>query len=432
MENVAPQVYIDLLRSEVVPALGCTEPIAVALAVARAREALQSSPCRVSVGTSANIFKNGMGVGIPGTGQTGLIIAAALGAVEGNSQDSLELLKHVNNESVRRAEALIARGSVEVHVAENVAKLYVRASVEDEAGHCATCTIADMHSNIVEVTLDGQVLHCAQGQCPEQGTAPHADARSITVAGIYDFITQVPLEQIEFILESERLNRAIAEEGLAGNYGLEVGRKLWARMGTGLVGKGLLEQAMAVTAAASDARMAGSTTPVMSNSGSGNQGITATMPVVAAADFLKSSREQLARALALSHLVAIHIKGYLGRLSALCGCVVASSGAGCGITYLMGGSLNDIVSTIKNMLGNVTGMLCDGAKVGCALKVSAGVSCAVTSALLAIDGSCISSHDGIIDDCVERTIQNLGSIGSEGMRETDEMVLSIMTHKEIH
>lgn len=431
---VTEQTYINLLRSEVVPALGCTEPIAVALAVARAREALPGKCVRVSVATSANIYKNGMGVGIPGTGQTGLTIAAALGAIEGRSADSLELLKHVNAEVVARARLLVAEGAIDIHIQEGSPKLYVRATLHDKEGNVATCTIQDKHSSIAEVTLNGKSLLAGgdgtvdDSEChaaPSDGSA----ARAITVTGIFDFADKVPIEKIAFILESEKLNRKIAQEGLSGNYGLEVGRKIKERMEAGTLGKGLMTEAMAMTAAASDARMAGSTTPVMSNSGSGNQGITATLPVVAAADYLHSSTEKLTRALALSHLVAIHIKGYLGRLSALCGCVVASSGAGCGIAYLMGGGEKEVEATIKNMLGSVTGMLCDGAKVGCALKVSSGVSTAVTSALLAMEGSCISANDGIIETDIERCIRNLGNIGAEGMRETDEMVLEIMTHK---
>ncbi len=435
MDKELKDLHISLLQAEVVPALGCTEPIAVALAVAKARETLEAPIEDVDVKTSANIYKNGMGVGIPGTGRTGLVIASALGAVEGDTRDSLELLKHVNDESVARALKLIEADKVRVGVADTSEKLYVFASLRDSEGNTASCTIRNTHSGICEVTKNGKPIPLVGfgGGCCDggQGTEEKKhDGRDITVASIYDFIQAVPFEEIAFILESERLNRSISEEGLSGNWGLNVGSILWKKVENGKLGNDLLTRAMAMTAAASDARMAGCTTPVMSNSGSGNQGITATLPVVAAADELGANREQLARALALSHLVAIHIKGYLGRLSALCGCVVASSGAGCGVAYLMGGGLREIESTIKNMLGNVTGMLCDGAKVGCALKVGSGVSSAVMSAMLAMEGSCISAQDGIIEASVEKTIENLGRIGRDGMRQTDEMVLDIMTHKE--
>lgn len=434
MLRESDRIYIGLLRREVVPALGCTEPIAVSLAVARAREALAAPVAQVFVGVSANIYKNGMGVGIPGTGSTGLNLAAALGAVTGHSSDSLELLKGVNAESVEKAKALLASGSVSVGVTPDIEKLFVEAEVQDAAGNRACCVIRSQHSHIARVTLNDQVIYSDEPapEAQDGGVPPIVkvdDACRITVRSIYEFITTVDVEEIEFILESEYLNRRISEEGLVRKYGLQVGRQMWERVQSGRLGDDILTRAMAFTAAASDARMAGSTMPVMSNSGSGNQGITATLPVVTTADLLGSDKEQRVRALALSHLVAIHIKGYLGRLSALCGCVVAASGAGCGVAYLLGGQLKEIESTIQNMMGNVTGMVCDGAKGGCALKVSAGVSCAVTSALLAMDGICISANDGIIEQDVEKTIQNLGRIGQESMQETDSMVLRIMTAK---
>lgn len=263
-------------------------------------------------------------------------------------------------------------------------------------------------------------------------TAPTAEtvsARDITVKGIYDFATTAPLEEIDFILETARMNSAIAREGLSKEYGLQVGKKMREQVEKGLLADDLLVRAMTVTAAASDARMAGCTIPVMSNSGSGNQGITATLPVVVTAERVNASEEQLARALTIAHLVAIHIKGYLGRLSALCGCVVASSGAGCGVAYLLGGGYKEICATIKNMVGNVTGMVCDGAKVGCALKVSSGVCSAMQSAFLAKEDICISSNDGIIDDDIELTIRNLGRVGRDGMVQTDDLLLDIMISK---
>ncbi|HPF93927.1 MAG TPA: L-serine ammonia-lyase, iron-sulfur-dependent, subunit alpha, partial [Tenuifilaceae bacterium] len=252
---------------------------------------------------------------------------------------------------------------------------------------------------------------------------------SLTVESIFDFIVNVPFKDIEFILRTVDYNTTIANEGLSKDYGLRVGRVLKGYIDKGILADDLMNNAMYLTAAACDARMAGCTLPVMSNSGSGNQGLTATLPVYSAAIRFKSSNEELARALALSHLVAIHIKHHLGRLSALCGCVVAAAGAGCGVSYLMGGRLNEAIFTIKNMVGNVTGMVCDGAKEGCALKVSSGVSSAIQSALLAIQGVVISSNDGIIDDDIEKTIKNLALVGSDGMTQTDELLLNIMVSK---
>ncbi|HOG42125.1 MAG TPA: L-serine ammonia-lyase, iron-sulfur-dependent, subunit alpha, partial [Bacteroidales bacterium] len=236
-------------------------------------------------------------------------------------------------------------------------------------------------------------------------------------------------EDLEFIMESVTLNKALVDEGLRNKYGLQVGRTLLAPINKVVFGDTYLTYAMAYTAAASDARMAGCRLPAMSNSGSGNQGITATVPVIAIAEKLEASHEELARALVISHLVAIHIKGHLGRLSALCGCVVASTGSACGIVYLRKGGYEQMCAAIKNMIGNITGMVCDGAKVGCALKVASGVASAVQSAVLALDGICISSNDGIIEEDIEKTIANLGRIGSIGMQITDEMILEIMVCK---
>ena len=433
------QLPIALLKQEVLPACGCTEPIAVALAVAYARELLDAPVARIDVKTSANIYKNGMGVGIPGTGRTGLLIAAALGAVEGHSADELNLLKDVNDASVARALALMEAGKVRVSVAEGIEeKLFVLATVfsADDA-HSASCTISGSHTHVASHMKDGYEMEnrgCGATQNPSEPACSAQptttlDGKMISIAQIVEFVNTVDFNDIAFILEAEKLNMYIARAGIAKRHGLGVGYALMQKIEGKTLGDDIITRSMAMTAAASDARMAGATLPVMSNSGSGNQGITATVPVCVAAQQLGKSEEELARALTLAHLVAIHIKGYLGRLSALCGCVVASSGAGCGVAYLMGGGRKEVEATIKNMLGNMTGMLCDGAKEGCALKVSAGVNAAVTAALLAIDGHCISSNDGIIEEDIERTIANVGRIGAEGMQETDKMVLDIMTHK---
>ena len=433
MDKQERSIYISLLRREVVPALGCTEPIAVTLAVANAREVLGVPVAQVSAMMSANIYKNGMGVGIPGTGKTGLPLAAALGVVTGDPRRGLELLENVTPEDVERAQELIASGGVEVGIAHDVEKLYVQATVHSGSGATAQCTIRHEHSHVSEITKNGVVVYSdtpkADGDEKTVPTAETVSARDITVKGIYDFATTAPLEEIDFILETARMNSAIAREGLSREYGLQVGKKMREQVEKGLLADDLLVRAMTVTAAASDARMAGCTIPVMSNSGSGNQGITATLPVVVTAERVNASKEQLARALTIAHLVAIHIKGYLGRLSALCGCVVASSGAGCGVAYLLGGGYKEICATIKNMVGNVTGMVCDGAKVGCALKVSSGVCSAMQSAFLAKEDICISSNDGIIDDDIERTIQNLGRVGCDGMVQTDDLLLDIMISK---
>lgn len=428
---------IALIHSEVKPALGCTEPIAVALAVARAAEALREGcgceATEITASMSANILKNGMGVGIPGTGMVGLHVAAALGAICGRSCFGLEVLHDLCPEAVEKARKLVAAGKVTVTLAPTDEMLYVFAEARAE-GHTATAIISGAHDRIVSATFDGaSVLSVKKTDgSTDSGTSCTVEpdfARNITVKEIWEFVNTVPLEKIAFMEDSITMNRALAEEGLRHPYGLQVGRTLLADDNKSVYGDTLLIHAMAWTAAASDARMAGCTLSAMSNSGSGNQGVTATMPVVAIAEKTGATHEQLLRALALSHLTAIHIKGYLGKLSALCGCVIASTGSACGIVYLRRGGYDQVCAAIKNMIGNITGMVCDGAKVGCALKVASGVATALQSAVLALDGQCISANDGIIEEDIEKTIANLGRIGSIGMKATDKMILDIMSCK---
>ncbi len=421
--------FINLLKAEIVPALGCTEPIAVALAVAKARETLGETPTSIKLFLSPNIFKNGMGVGIPGTGMIGLHIAAALGAVFGKSSQGLELLTGISDNVVDEAKTIVDNNRVSIEIKEGIEKLYIEAICSNSDGEWAKAVITERHSNIVLVEKNGVVIECNENQDTNAEDRSLKEKISLTVEAIFDFITRVPFADIEFILTTVDYNDAIAQEGLSKEYGLSVGRKLKEYIEKGILSDDLMNNAMYLTAAASDARMSGSTLPVMSNSGSGNQGITATLPVYSAAKSLKSDKETLARALVLSHLVVIHIKNYLGRLSALCGCAVAAIGAGCGVSYLMGGGLKESIYTIKNMVGNITGMVCDGAKEGCALKVSTGVSAAIQSALLALEGIVISSNDGIIDEDIEKTIQNFGRVGSEGMNQTDKLLLDIMVSK---
>ena len=430
---------IELIKKEVKPALGCTEPIAVALAVSKAVEILEEmheisgrldKDFRIEVQVSANILKNGMGVGIPGTGMVGLHIAAALGAICGKSSYGLEVLQDLNDESISRAKELVNAKKIKISIAETGKKLYIRAIVEcDETGdHTATAIIEDDHDNIVETWYDKDCLKSTRREIVETIQKSTLDY-GLTVKEIFEFAQNVSYSDIEFILESRTLNLALAEEGLKGKYGLKVGWAISRESSREVFGNDFLSYAMSMTAAASDARMAGCTLPAMSNSGSGNQGITVTMPIIAYSHKYQISDEKLSRALVLSHLIAIHIKGYLGKLSALCGCVIASTGAACGLIYLRGGSYEHVCYSIKNMIGNITGMVCDGAKEGCAMKVASGVSSALQSAVLAMGGICISPEDGIIEEDIEKTIQNLGRIGSLGMQSTDSMILDIMVCK---
>ena len=424
---------IELLHREVKPALGCTEPIAVALAAAKATEILGSHcpQCRegmkVAVEVSGNILKNGMGVGIPGTGMVGLPIAAALGAVCGDPDAGLEVLHRVDEESVAAAKKLVADGRVVVSMAEDCPLLYVKATVT-LGGDSASATIADDHDNIVETCFGGEVLFssasASEGACREKSSREYG----LTVREIFDFANTADYEDISFILADRDYNWRLSQEGLEHNYGLRVGKTIRENQNS-VFGDDFMSFAMGVTAAASDARMAGCTLAAMSNSGSGNQGITVSMPVIAYAKRYNVDDERLARALILSNLVAVHIKSYLGKLSALCGCVVASTGSSCGIVWLEGGGYEEVCSAIKNMVGNITGMVCDGAKIGCAMKVASGVYSSVQSAVLALGGIWADETNGIIDRDIEKTIRNLGEIGSTGMKSTDEMILKIMSCK---
>lgn len=408
------------------PAIGCTEPIAVALCTARAAETLGAGPERIAVRLSANILKNAMGVGIPGTGMIGLPIAVALGALIGRSEYRLEVLRDVTPEAVERGREMIGRRCISIGLKEGVCeKLYIEAEVE-AAGHRAVAVIAGGHTDFVFVSRDGEVLfdkRTPAGCDEEAGEVP------LTLARVWDFAMTSPVDELRFILETRRLNMAAAERSLAGEYGHCVGRTLRCDRERKVMGDSLFTRILSYTSAACDARMAGAMIPVMSNSGSGNQGIAATLPVAVYADEVHASEEQTIRALALSHLTVIYIKQSLGRLSALCGCVVAATGSSCGITYLMGGGYEQAAAAVKNMIANLTGMICDGAKPSCAMKLTSGVSTAVLSAMMAMDGRCVSSVEGIIEEDVDRCIRNLTAIGREGMDETDRLVLRIMTNK---
>ena len=416
-----------LVRRQVVPAIGCTEPICVALAVARATELLGTTPERIEVRLSANILKNAMGVGIPGTGMVGLPIAIALGALIGRSELELEVLRDVTPEAVEQGRHYVDEGRIDIALKAGIdEKLYAEARCL-AAGHEATAVIAGEHTRFVRLEADGDVRLDATthtGAAADTTDEPH-----LTLRKVYDYATTAPLDEINFILDARRLNEEAARRSLESNYGHCLGKTLTRPLGRGIMGDSIFSRILSSTACACDARMAGAMIPVMSNSGSGNQGICATNPVVVFAEENHNTEEEMVRALMLSHLTAIYIKQHLGTLSALCGCVVASTGSSCGITLLMGGGYREVTYAVKNMIANLTGMICDGAKPSCALKLTSGVSTAVLSAMLAMQGNCVSSVEGIIDDDVDRSIRNLTSIGADAMNETDRCVLDIMTHK---
>ncbi len=427
MDSNRQEKIISIIKMEVVPALGCTEPIALALAVAKANEQLSNKVQTINACVSPNIYKNGMGVGVPGTGMGGLNIAAALGAICGKSADQLEVLKYVNPEYLAEAKQMIAEDKVRVSPMDTKQKLYIKATCSDGT-NTAEVIIEDTHANITKVILNGEIIETKQ-KSGEQ-TSANEDDFILNFDDVYNFSISVPIEKVEFILDGAEMNSTLSQIGLTEKSGLGVGANLAAKIKDIDDKEELMRAAMARTAAASDARMSGTMNPAMSTAGSGNQGITAMMPVVSAAKSLASTREQLIRALILSNLIVIYMKKYFGRLSAACGCVIASTGAACGVTYLMGGDAKQIDYSIKNMIGNLTGMICDGAKLGCALKVATGTSAAVQSACLAMDNICISQNDGIVESDTDKTIRNIGKIACDGMEKVDDTILEIMINKD--
>lgn len=426
MTETERQQIISLVKREVIPAIGCTEPIAVALCVAKAAEVLNKRPEKVTVLLSANILKNAMGVGIPGTGMIGLPIAVALGALIGKSEYQLEVLKDSTPEAVEAGKRFIDEKRIHISLKNDIEeKLYIEVCCE-AGGDKATAIIAGGHTTFIYVARNSEVLLNKQAVA---STEAEGNTLDLSLRKVYDFALTAPLDEIRFILETARLNKAAAERSFEGNYGHGLGKIFRGTYEHRVMGDSVFSHILSYTSGACDARMAGAMIPVMSNSGSGNQGISATLPVLIYAEENGKSEEEIVRALMLSHLTVIYIKQSLGRLSALCGCVVAATGSSCGITWLMGGAYEQVSYAVQNMIANLTGMICDGAKPSCALKVTTGVSTAVLSAIMAMENRCVTSVEGIIDEDVDRSIRNLTKIGSKGMNETDKLVLEIMTSK---
>jgi L-cysteine desulfidase len=422
---------IALMNREIIPAIGCTEPIAVALCVAKATETLGCRPERIEARLSANVLKNAMGVGIPGTGMTGLPIAMALGALIGKSEYELEVLKNADAAAVEEGKKMIEEKRIDVDLKYNITeKLYIEIEVF-AGGASAMAIISGGHTRFVHVSRCGETLFSAESGAVESNAAPTAEVKDpvLTLKRVWDFAMTAPLEELNFILEAKRLNMNAAYESLKGEYGHAIGKLFRSESERNVMGDTLHCQIVGMTTAACDARMAGAMIPVMSNSGSGNQGLTSTVPVAVYAEQIGATEEQTIRSLILSHLTVIYIKQSLGRLSALCGCVVAATGSSCGITYLMGGGYEEVTFAVKNMIANLAGMICDGAKPSCAMKCASGVSTAVVSALMAMNNRCVKSVEGIIDDDVDKTIRNLTDIGRDAMTHTDAMILRIMTSK---
>ena len=425
------QELLQLLRCEVIPAIGCTEPIAVALCTARAKELLGAEPDKITVYLSKNVYKNALAVGIPNTGMTGLPIAIALGATIGKSEYMLEVLRDATPEAVAYAKEYMLRVPATIKVDYDAPSLlYIHVEVAD-GDRTAQATIIDEHTNFVPSPISNNQSPIANSQSPIANSPECLNLRRV-----YDFAMEVDIHELTFLLEGAQMNTAAAETSFADQYGHGLGRLLRANTLTAtpemenLFGNTLFTKIISYTCGACDARMSGAMVQVMSNSGSGNQGISCSIPVYLYAKENNCDKEKTLRALALSNLTVIYIKQSLGRLSALCGCVVAATGSAAGITFLMGGNYEEITYAIKNMIANISGMICDGAKPGCALKVTSGVATAIFSAYLAMQHSYADSTEGIVEDDIDRTIRNLTRIGHDGMKVTDDLILDIMTHKQ--
>lgn len=423
-------VFLAAVKQEVKPALGCTEPVSLALAAAVAASHLQGKIERIDAWVSPNLMKNGMGVTVPGTGMVGLPIAAALGALGGNSQAGLEVLKNSTGDHLTAAKSMLENGQVRIVLqspCEDI--LYARARLSAGERWCSV-TIVGEHTRIVSIeTQDGILFSLAENGSETLRPNPLESLASATLAEIVDFAVQVPFEAIRFILDAGQMNDALSRLGLQSEWGLHIGQTLEKQRHRGLLADDISTAILIRTSAASDARMGGASLPAMTNSGSGNQGITATLPVLIVAEHFAADDEKLARALMLSHLSAIYIHNQLPRLSALCATTTAAMGAAAGMALLAGGDYTVISMAIASMIGDVSGMICDGASNSCAMKVSTSVSSAWKAVLLALDGSAVSGNDGIVGCDVEHSIANLCALARHAMQHTDQQIIEIMSHK---
>ncbi len=413
-----------LMQQNIVLAVGCTEPVAVALSVAKAKELLEENVERVEMILSKNVIKNAMGVGIPGTGMIGLPIAISLGVVCGESAKELQVLENAK-ENVEIAKQWLSNHDIKIDVAQTSEKLYIECRCFGKNNTSSKVIIAQNHLNYIHLQKGEEViLHKELAENVVQESNNNT-VDTLSAQEIYDYATKTDIKFLEWIYQTAEVNNKIAEEGLTNNYGLQIGKQI-NKIANGDIRK----KVIAKTCAASDARMDGATMAVYSNSGSGNQGLTCTLPVYEYGVLSNKSKEEIIRALTLSHLMSIYIKNKIGRLSALCGIVNASMGVAAGLTYLQGGSLIQICYAIRNMINTITGMACDGAKPSCALKVSVGLNSAFDSMLLAMNNIVVDNTDGIAEGCIDRSITNLGKIGRFAMDEMDNMILEIMVNKE--
>ena len=422
---------VDILKAEVKPAVGCTEPVAVALACAKAKELLGEEIVKHKVLVSPNVYKNAMCVGIPGTNRLGLKIAVAMGFVGGKSEDGLTLLEGLSDEQVKESEKYVDENPISIEPLDTKEKVVIEVRLEGK-NNTSRVIIKTKHDNFVFLQANDLVLLDEADGFAEKAEVQTIEKKenimdTITIQEIVKNVENMNLEDIKFLLDGVTMNMDMAKYGLENEIGIGVGRGIKESMEEGLLGDGIMTEAMLLTAAASDARMGGAKLPVMSSNGSGNHGLTAILPIVAYGLKYPQSDERMAKALAISHLVTAYVKTYTGRLSAVCGCgVAASTGASAGISWLMDGNINHIYGAIENMIADLSGMICDGAKAGCALKLSSAASAAVQSAVIAKQGYAVPPLNGIVGTQVEQSIQNLGRVSDKGMQITDEIILNVM------
>lgn len=426
--NEIQSVILETLKKEVVPAMGCTEPVAVALASAKASElAGPGELIEINLSVSPNIYKNGLAVGIPYTDEVGLWIAAAIGGVNQGSERDLEVLSHVGEDKVAQAKDLVNHKQIKLSIADTDDKIYIEAICIKTTG-LGHSIIKDRHNQFVYLAQNDDIqLDLRHQKSAVQTGTPDNLLYTLSLEQIVSGVEALSLEDLSFMLEGIQMNLKIAEKGLEEKLGMGVGYSLNDSRKKGYLADDLHNIAMILTAAASDARMSGTTLPVMSSNGSGNNGLTAILPLAAYKEKFEVSDEKMAKAVAISHLVNSYIKNAIGRLSAICGCgVAAGTGAGVGLAWLLGATPDQMQGVVQNMIANTSGMICDGAKVGCALKLATSASAAVQSALLAVSGSVVPAHNGIIGVTAEETIKNLGILSNQGMKITDGVILDIM------
>ncbi|GLI51409.1 UPF0597 protein [Tepidanaerobacter syntrophicus] len=422
MAIMTNSLLFDILKDQVTPALGCTEPIAVALAVAKAKETLGSLPERLEIKVDRNIFKNALAVGIPKTKEKGLYMAAALALVAGKSKYKLEVLKDITEEDILEAGKIVDSNIIHVDIAKEKIGLYVEVTAISGKEE-SKVIIKDKHDNIVLVEKNGEVIFNQEAKNTDKFSLRES-IKGMKIRDLVEFATQVEVSSLELVDEGIKMNKKMAEAGMDSKYGRALSG------GTLIDEMNYREYAKYLTAVASYARMSGYPLPVMSCAGSGNHGLTAILPVVAVGEKKGISYDKIVRAVTLSLLVTIYVKSYTGTLSPVCGCGVAAGvGAGAGVTYMLGGNLEQIEGSIKNMIGTMAGIICDGGKPGCAFKLAISVDAALESALMALNGVVISPDDGIVDETAEKTIQNLGKVSTDGMINTDETILEVMLGK---